>query len=584
MRSAERPRAVARLRATLTVLLGVAVMAGLVPATASAGVLGNYPLILDVDLAPNPTCHAPVRGRLAVYFPPGAAVHTDVEWRVRAGDEERRTGRLTMQGSIATAEFELPYAEVPAEAELRVDARVLGSAGLTSDFGKVWRERLARGCDPVRVVAAGDSVVWGQGLDHDQKFPYLTAQRLGSATGRGFEVHNYSISGAVLDAPELPAGNDDSACLREKYPQDPDGDGEMEMGEITQNMPDVFCQLEKAGANARAGGYGIDLVMLDGCVNDIDALFGIPLGIMPGTEDLPAAVQRECSGAGAEAQNPARNVPFFSGRSAGYGGRGMREAIEKAHSLPGHPKVIVVNLYYVYSRKSFPVSWQPCATDGLTAEQASRCRGLLGRAAERFEEYARYSAEAYRQAVEEANAKSADGPYAVATDGLFTRENAVLAENPKLWSYPATDRAASLRAFACPAMSSNPPQCLVAAIGHPNVEGARQYAENFLLNPRLRSWFGLGSEPQEQGFAVSEVSGPPGLTVSFDASVAARRGGQQFEWHFGDGTRTTTSEPVATHTYYGRGPNLPRLVAVDGDGKRTLYEAPRPVVIGSSGA
>src|SRR6266498_5349108 len=100
----------------------------------------------------------------------------------------------------------------------------------------------------------------------------------------------------------------------------------------------------------RVAGHGIDLVILNGCVNDLDPFFGIPLGTTPGVEDLPKAVLRECTGVGAAAENPAKNVPYFSGAKVGYGGRGMQAAIEKAHSLPGNPKVLVADFNYAFSR------------------------------------------------------------------------------------------------------------------------------------------------------------------------------------------------------------------------------------------
>jgi hypothetical protein len=464
-----------------------------------------------------------------------------------------------------------------------VDARVaaIGQDATPGPFGKAWRDKLSRGCNPVRVVSIGDSVVWGQGLEHDQKFPRLTAELLGAATGRGSQNLDYSISGAVLDAPELPAGNDDGACLGEQYAQDPDRDGEMEFGEVTQQMPDVFCQLERAKANAEAGGYPVDLVVLNGCINDVDPFFGVGVGITPGSEDLPRAIRRECSGIGAAAENPAKNVPYFSGAKVGYGGRGMQAAIEKAHSLPGNPKVLVADFNYAFSRASIPVMRQYCNTDGLTAEQASRCRQGLGAAADRYEQFTRYSAEAYRQAAQAANAKSPDGPYAVAADGLFTLDNAVLAPEQLVWADPTKDSVYSLRRFACPELSSTPSQCITAAIAHPDVPGARHYAESFLLNPRVRAWFDLPSADGHQAFTTSQSTGPVGLEVTFDASAAAgrRTGSERYQWYFGDGTRLVTDAPTASHAYRGAGPHLPRLVVTDSGGGRTLYEAPEPIVI-----
>jgi len=525
-----------------------------------------------VDLTANPTCGRPIDGRLSVYHPKGVSNRASVEWRVRLDGRTLRTGTVTMAQSVATARFTIPYERVPSAGELVVDARVRDDgSGKHGAYGKVWRERVGRACDPVRVVSAGDSVVWNQGLDHDAKFSELIAQRLGETTGRRTEHRDYSISGAVLDAPDLPAGNDDAACLRERYAQDPDNDGEMEFGEVTQQTPDLFCQLERAGADARAADHGIDLVILNGCINDLDPFFGIPLGITPGVEDLPKAVLRECAGVGAAAENPAKDVPYFSGAKVGYGGRGMRAAIEKAHALPGRPKVVLANFLYAFTRASLPVRSDFCTERDLPSDLVGRCQHGLGPAAERYEQYTQLSAEAYRRAAEAANAASPDGPYAIAADGLFTLDEAALAPNSKVWQDPTADQAYPLRREACPELSQTPPQCLTAAIGHPDVSGSRKYADSILLNPRLRGWFGLPTGGSRQGFTVAR--GDP--EVTFDASGIPATA---YEWYFGDGTTARTETPKTTHRYAGSGPFLPRLITVDGAGNRTLHEAGAPLV------
>jgi hypothetical protein len=346
-------------------------------------------------------------------------------------------------------------------------------------------------------------------------------------------------------------------------------------------MPDVFCQLEKAGAAARAGGHGVDLVILNGCVNDLDPFFGVPLGITPGVEDLPAAVTRECSGVGAGPDNPARDVPYFSGAKVGYGGRGMRAAIEKAHALPGHPKVVVANFLYPFTVASIPVLRDFCTRRDLPADLRARCQAGLGQAAGRYELYTRLVADAYRQAADEANAAAGNGAYAVAADGLFTLDQSVLAADSKVWANPTTDQAYPLRRNACPEFSPTPQQCLTAAIGHPDIAGSAQYAHNILLNPRLRHWFGLTAElpVAKATVTASTTTGAPGTEVSLGTTARAAAG-TSYRWYFGDGTTATTTTPTTTHRYDAVGPSLPRVVTVDGAGDRDLREARGPVVIG----
>ncbi|TJZ57387.1 PKD domain-containing protein [Streptomyces piniterrae] len=540
-----------------------------------------FPLVLDVDLTPNPVCSGAVRGRVQIYDPAAAKAGAAVEWRIRAGAEQLAGGRLDMTASVGTAKFSIPFDRVPAaETALQVDARLAASADgrPAGRYGKVWRDTIRRGCDPVRVASVGDSVVWGQGLDHDQKFPYLTGQLLGRETGRGHQHLDYSISGAVLDAPDLPAGNNDAACLHTTERQDPDGDGEMEFGEVTQQTPDVFCQLEKAGAQARKGGYGLDLVVINGCINDLDPFFGIGAGITPGSEDLPKAVKRECSGIGAAPENPAKDVPYFSGAKVGYGGRGMRAAIEKAHSLPGRPKVIVADFYYALSRSSSPIPVKTCSTPGATGWWLTSCKGALGGVAKRYEQYTQLANAAYHQAAAAANKASTDGPYAVAADGLFTVDNALLTRDSKVWNTPVTDPAFPLRTRACPELSSTPAQCLSAAVGHPDIEGARQYADAFLLNPSVRKWFHLprqGPRAQLNVPTNTHVGDEVRMSVTVDGKPPAA--GYRYHWYFGDGTQQETGEAAVTHTYDRAGPWLARLVITGQDGGKVLVEATRPI-------
>ncbi|WP_228540650.1 hypothetical protein [Nocardia sp. XZ_19_369] len=475
----------------LTVGVCTAVAIGSNASPARADVVSDYPMTVGVNIAGD-VCSGPVRGTVDVYSPLGATLNTEIEWRIRSGDTVYRTGIVPMQNTVATVPFELPANE-PADGNLTVDARLRLPGGIVGGFGKQWEQQVSRDCSPLHVIAIGDSAVWGQGLQHDQKFPLLTAAQLGAKTGRGYQLHDYSISGAVIDGQELP--QDDAGCLSQRYRQDTDNDGTMELGEVTDQMPDVFCQLAKANANAAADGYSVDLVIMNGGVNDMDPFFGVPAGITPGSQDLAAAVRREIGGEGAEAVNPAKDVPYFSGAKRGYGGRGMRPAIEKAHTLPGGPKVLVANYFYAMNAQGMP-------------EQAQRWAQFVG-----------LSSQAFREAADQANANSPDGPYAVAADGLFTQDNGVLGSNPKLWDNPLGDNTVSLRLTACPMLSPLPPQCMSAAMAHPNVAGAQQYADSFLLNPQLREWFGLGQRHPGPGFTTSDTSGPRGLTAQGERTM-----------------------------------------------------------------
>ncbi|WP_244976233.1 PKD domain-containing protein [Nocardia huaxiensis] len=527
--------------ALLPALLGAIAVC---PTPAQAEPLSDLPLIIDVSTPPDSPCNGPLRGTTAVWYPSGVSEQAEVEWRILAGEQPIRSGIAPVTAEVVTVGFDLRQEELPADGLLRVDARSRVPGGEIGEYGRAWKFRVSRDCHPLHVVSVGDSVLWGQELDDDRTFARLTAEALGAQTGRGAELHDYSASGAVLDAPGLPIANNDSLCPPVQDPgqtlADPDID----------HRPDVFCQLEQALTAAENGGYTVDLVLLNGCINDLDPFLGIPVGVTPGTSDLSAAVRRECAGTGAEMINPAANVPYYSSAKHGYGGRGMQSAIEKAHTLPGAPKVLVANYF-----------------DG------SEMEGMPEGLRQRWSEFVRVSAETFRQAATQANAVSGV-PYAVSADGLFNQG----ATQPNSWMNPLGDESSSLRVLACGHTATVQGQCQGVAAGPPNAQDAKRFAETFLLNPSVREWFGDGS-PQGEGFTVSRTSGPSGLTVNFDAAQA---GGaiREYEWFFGDGSHLATSGPRAQHTYADTGPHLPRVLVTDMTGHRRMYELDRPIVIG----
>ena len=102
------------------------------PAAAQAGGLPGsaFPLVLDVDLTPNPVCSGAVHGRVQMYDPAAAKAGATVEWRVRAGEEQLAGGRLAMAAHVGTAEFSIPFDRVPGP---RPNYRSTPEAGASGD-------------------------------------------------------------------------------------------------------------------------------------------------------------------------------------------------------------------------------------------------------------------------------------------------------------------------------------------------------------------------------------------------------------------------------------------------------------------
>ncbi|WP_157389262.1 PKD domain-containing protein [Nocardia terrae] len=516
--------------ALLPTLAGVIAVAGTM-AEAQADPLADLPLILDVSTPHDGPCNGPLHGTTAVYFPPGVPAHAEVEWRILGGGQPIRSGITVVQNDVMTVGFDIRRDELPPDGLLRVDARARVPGGDIGDYGKPWNFRVSRECRPLHVVSVGDSVLWGQSLEKNRTFADLFAETLGTRTGRGAKLHDYTASGATLDSPSL-------------HPNCPNSD---------DTTLDVFCQLEQAAADATANGYRIDLVLLDGCLNDLDPFFGIPVGVTPGTQDLAAAVRRECGGVGAESVNPAADVPYFSGAKLGYGGRGIREAMQAAHDLPGAPKVLVGDYFHGYDAGRVP--------QGLT---------------QRWSEFVRLSSEAFRQAATDANAAAGE-VFAAAADGLFTQDAMPTGDRRPAMN-PLGDEAVSLRQLAC-AQPGALPQCLTVPVAaQADLDGARKYVEAFLMNGRIAEWFG-GGEPTGEGFTASRTTTHQGTPIAFDAAKAGSAI-RQYDWYFGDGSHETTTDSSTSHAYNDRGPNLPRLVVTDMTGHQSLFELDRPITVG----
>jgi len=128
----------------IPVVLSAALASTATPSVAA--VSPDYPLILDVDVTT--VCGQPSTGKLTVFHPG----NSNVEWRVR-----QNGAAITGAGTDFT---------LPGTGEFLVDAREPGRA-----YGKVWRDKASNGCNPVRVVSVGDSVVWNQGVDQHQSSP-----------------------------------------------------------------------------------------------------------------------------------------------------------------------------------------------------------------------------------------------------------------------------------------------------------------------------------------------------------------------------------------------------------------------------
>lgn len=106
---------------------------------------------------------------------------------------------------------------------------------------------------PLNMVVLGDSVSWGQGLRDEHKAWYLVKTWLQQTSGRDVYERIEAHSGATIGVmSELRA---DAAALD---------------GELSRAAPTINDQIDSA-VKAYASPAQVDLVLVDGCINDLDS-------------------------------------------------------------------------------------------------------------------------------------------------------------------------------------------------------------------------------------------------------------------------------------------------------------------------
>jgi len=108
----------------------------------------------------------------------------------------------------------------------------------------------------INLLVLGDSISWGQGLKDEHKAWFLVKKWLEQNTGRGvraqIEAHSGALIGAIAEAGVDPRTN---------YSLD---------GELSRGQPTVNDQIDNA-LRSFADPSQVDLVLVDGCINDLDS-------------------------------------------------------------------------------------------------------------------------------------------------------------------------------------------------------------------------------------------------------------------------------------------------------------------------
>lgn len=299
------------------------------------------------------------------------------------------------------------------------------------------------------LVTLGDSVHWGQGLLHAHKLHTLVGAGM-RKTQPDLVDHFLAHSGATIGV---------GATVKRRRVH----------GEVPVPYPTILEQVDGfVGAAA-----DVAAVLVNGGVNDID-IWNI----------LNPAV-------------PTRTLSDLTVEHCYDSMRALLEAV--VHRFDNPATAVVVTPYYpILSPRSQPFGIpRLLAHEGLAVPSELDLTVGTNPLVARCLQFWNESTVCLKRAVTEVNAGMAT-PRIVFADPEFTENNAVFAGEPWLFglgrdlTFPAQDEVVAERHDACdlafpPSDWPTRQQCYRASAGHPNVTGARKYADAILtalcLNP-----------------------------------------------------------------------------------------------------
>jgi hypothetical protein len=341
---------------------------------------------------------------------------------------------------------------------------------------------------PLNLLVLGDSISWGQGLRDEHKASYLVKNWLEQQTGREVRQTMQAHSGAVIG----PSESSSDVVSR---------DAALELdGELSRAYPTINDQVDYA-VRAFGNPARVDLVIVNGCINDLDSRRLLNAANTP--DDIREIAQAKC-GLPVEALLTRITRTFPS-----------------AH-------VIIIGYY--------PILTEQTANDLFMRALAKRFyspapnapklndKALRARLIEISREWYRISGQLLASAARKVDAEvTAGGSHrrVLFADPGFRIENAFAAKETRLWGFDATwvrkmlavftlgrvqlrsnDERRSYRSDLCKSFFKKQVnqtaeqkatredrllRCRLAAVAHPNRKGAAMYAEAIgnLLKPLI---------------------------------------------------------------------------------------------------
>jgi lysophospholipase L1-like esterase len=329
---------------------------------------------------------------------------------------------------------------------------------------------------PVNMLVLGDSISWGQGLKEEHKTWYLIKSWLEQNTGREVRARIEAHSGAVIGT-----AGDSGLDPRADYTLD---------GELSHAYPTVNDQIDNA-LKSLADPSLVDLVLVNGCINDVDSRRLLNAANTP--DNIREFAQAKCGPPVEALLN--RIVTTFS----------------RAHVVivGYYPIITEKTAYDLFMRALAKRFYTPAVEAPKLNDKGLRAR-LIAISREWYQTSDQLLAAAARKMDSQLAAKGSRQRVLFASAG-FSPEHSFAATQSRLWGFDASalrkllvvltlgkvqlrtnDERRSQRSELCKlqfkkAANETPEQkalredrllrCRLAAVGHPNRKGAAMYAE-----------------------------------------------------------------------------------------------------------
>lgn len=321
----------------------------------------------------------------------------------------------------------------------------------------------------VDILAIGESVGWGQGLNERNKFQAIVAQAMASELGRGARLYRFAQSGATVEDPEGPP----APCTRTILDKEIPG----EMGDdYTDNKEHRGTRLVCQAESFKEHPYDqkLDLILVNGCLNDVSIENLLCFFAFPNFKD-------NCAGSAINffpLDNPLDSFRDVVDDKCGFRVKGLLNVLKR--SFPDTP--IVLMGYYAFKPEFFG-GWERLKAPFPGLGHNSPDEQTRTRIEQRADLWETNTKRALAGAVQEANGpdpRQRNIIFApVRLDGFPQPTLWELTDGPLPWNDPTPiDPMADNRRPICRILKrANDPICLWASFGHPNPQGHIAYAK-----------------------------------------------------------------------------------------------------------